>query len=251
MVGEFSPDGVARVMNKPVRYMSRKALGAWRMQNPCLEGMLDVEGATDQEKAALYRLWSDIANVQAVVKRERLGTRDTLEEVLKRIDYVSWAKENLQDDPQDDDLAATLDALRVECDAHPVPKDFFQHVRFQRANAQKRRGQTGMGVLLSTFHGVKGLEWPHIVLTGMSSRWMPHKRAKSARAQEEERRLAHVGLTRTKGTVCITIPGEESIFVSEWRTALPKPSPQPSSSPACAATTSTTGTDRSSRRVLS
>jgi DNA helicase-2/ATP-dependent DNA helicase PcrA len=219
-------------MNKPTRYVSRKAIGAWRAENPCLEGMRVVPGLNEREREAMLRLYSDIRNVQIRVKHDKLNTRQALEEVLSQIDYVKWARENLQDDPQDDDLEATLNALRVECDGHPVPSDFFKHVRDQRANAQRKRGKQGTGVLFSTFHGVKGLEWPHVILTGMSDRWMPHRRAKSERAQEEERRLAHVGLTRTQGTVCITMPGTESMFVTEWKSALKSGSPQPSSSPA-------------------
>jgi len=232
VAGEFSPDAAARIMNKPNRWVSRKAIGAWRAENPCLQGMRFVDGLNDLEQRAMRKLFSDIRNVQLLVAETKGNIRSALEEVLRQIDYVSWAKEHLQDDPQDDDLEATLNALRVECDAHPVPTDFFRHVRDQRANAQRQRGKQGTGVLFSTFHGVKGLEWPHVILTGMSDRWMPHRRARSARAQEEERRLAHVGLTRTQKTVCITVPGDESIFVSEWKTALPSGSPLPNLSPA-------------------
>ena len=62
------------------------------------------------------------------------------------------------------------------------------------------------GVELTTVHGAKGREWSHVIVYGCDDDQLPHKRtladAEAGRLEaviEDERRLAYVALTRTKG----------------------------------------------------
>jgi len=106
------------------------------------------------------------------------------------------------------------------------------------------------GVVLSTIHGSKGLEWGCVWLPGWSSGVFPSERASSPAAIEEERRLAYVAVTRAKNYLSVsgyaysTIPAprqhEPSLFIAEldpegargpdWTT--PAPAPAPSIGPA-------------------
>ncbi len=80
------------------------------------------------------------------------------------------------------------------------------------------------GVLLSSVHRVKGLEWPHVVVFDVSKDSFPHRRASDV---EEERRVFHVAITRAQRR-CVVVPGvEPSPFIKELTTPAPPVSDEP------------------------
>ncbi|MEP6558260.1 MAG: 3'-5' exonuclease, partial [Burkholderiales bacterium] len=95
-----------------------------------------------------------------------------------------------------------------------------------------RKGESNM-VTLSTLHAAKGLEWPHVLLVGVSEGMLPFRQdeAKTKPEEivtrlEEERRLMYVGITRARNTLVVswprrkkkgrdTVAGEPSRFIKE------------------------------------
>jgi DNA helicase II / ATP-dependent DNA helicase PcrA len=61
------------------------------------------------------------------------------------------------------------------------------------------------GVVLSTIHSAKGLEWDTVFLAGMEDGVLPHHNAEDT---EEERRVAYVGLTRARRRLGLTYAAE-------------------------------------------
>ena len=55
-----------------------------------------------------------------------------------------------------------------------------------------------------TVHAAKGLEFPRVALCSLSEGVFPTRRARTAEAMEEERRLCFVALTRAKDELCLT-----------------------------------------------
>lgn len=93
--------------------------------------------------------------------------------------------------PHGDDLTA----LRRLAAFAPEPARFEEWLRGVLATAQ-----TDEGVLLSTVHRVKGLEWDHVFVFGADRDLMPHRLADDV---EEERRVFHVAVTRGRKTVTV------------------------------------------------
>jgi DNA helicase-2/ATP-dependent DNA helicase PcrA len=56
----------------------------------------------------------------------------------------------------------------------------------------------GDGVVLTTFHRAKGLQWPTVIVLGLGEGLMPIASAQTDAAVEEERRLLYVALTRSE-----------------------------------------------------
>lgn len=59
-------------------------------------------------------------------------------------------------------------------------------------------------VTLSTLHGAKGLEWPHVHLIGLAEGLLPISYATTFEQIDEERRLAYVGVTRAARTLSLS-----------------------------------------------
>jgi DNA helicase-2/ATP-dependent DNA helicase PcrA len=76
-------------------------------------------------------------------------------------------------------------------------------------------------VTLMTMHGAKGLEFPHVFLTGLEEGVFPHSRALTDETElEEERRLAYVGVTRAMDRLFMSYAQRRALFGNTY--AYPK-----------------------------
>ncbi len=118
-----------------------------------------------------------------------------------------------------------LDALVELADLEPDPRRFSGWL-----SEQLGRPADDGGVTLASIHAVKGREWPHVVIHHATAGLMPHRLAEDV---EEERRVFHVGLTRSCSTVSIVTGSQPSPFLAEL--ASPGAPPKRSTAPAVAA----------------
>ena len=93
------------------------------------------------------------------------------------------------------------------------------------------RGDEQNVVTLSTLHAAKGLEWPHVVLSGVNEGLLPFRSEDlpmTPERLEEERRLMYVGITRARSTLTVnmlrrrkrgrdTVQGVPSRFIAEMK----------------------------------
>ncbi|WP_258926680.1 3'-5' exonuclease, partial [Bifidobacterium breve] len=60
---------------------------------------------------------------------------------------------------------------------------------------------TDPGVMISTIHAAKGLEFKHVFLVGCSEGLLPYGSPEPGETLEEERRLMYVGVTRAEDSL--------------------------------------------------
>ncbi len=89
---------------------------------------------------------------------------------------------------------------------HP-PEETLIHLDELRARAGKQNNEAGL--LLSTMHRTKGLEWPIVIIPGMMDKFLPYTLRTSNDMQslmESERRLLYVAMTRTIEQLHLLVP---------------------------------------------
>jgi len=80
---------------------------------------------------------------------------------------------------------------------------------------ERQEEADGDGVALMTLHAAKGLEFPHVFLTGMEEDILPHRNSLSEEGIHEERRLAYVGITRAQRTLFLSLTARRK-RAGEW-----------------------------------
>ena len=79
----------------------------------------------------------------------------------------------------------------------------------EQSGTQRKTAENA--VVLSTIHSAKGLEWEAVFLIGMEQGVLPHANNDD---QEEERRVAYVGITRAKRLISLTYANKRFGFPS-------------------------------------
>ena len=115
-----------------------------------------------------------------------------------------------------------LEGLAQVAALHPDPAGFEPWLREVLA----RTSSGPPGVTLATVHKVKGQEWGHVAVVGVTDGLVPHRLAED---EEEERRVLHVAITRGRRRVAVLADAERpSPFLPELEgTAPPRPPRQP------------------------
>ena len=90
------------------------------------------------------------------------------------------------------------------------------------AEQAKKQETKREGIVISTLHAVKGLEYDKVYIMNVNEGSTPYKKAVLAESLEEERRLFYVAMTRAKRKLVISYVKEKngkdllpSRFVSE------------------------------------
>ena len=101
------------------------------------------------------------------------------------------------DDFQVDDDGAFSESEDETLDARTALQRFLAYIVLRGDDDDKKRYSDG-GVVLSTIHRAKGLEWPVVFLLEFRQNRLPFFPNQTGKRLQEERRLAHVAMTRPK-----------------------------------------------------
>lgn len=192
--GDRSRKNFLEIMNRPNRYLSRDALGADReiSFDRLREFYRDKDWMCDRITTleTHFRILRGLAPFAAMnFIRKGMGYEEYLEE------YARYRK------IKPEELTEILDRLLESAKGMDSLKDWEAYIedytrRLEEQAAKQEKEQKG--VLISTLHGVKGLEYDELYILNVNEGSIPYKKAVLEPAVEEERRLFYVGMTRAK-----------------------------------------------------
>lgn len=110
-----------------------------------------------------------------------------------------------------------LVSLAARFDALPNPEGLEQFLESAAlASDQDELKEDSNAVRLMTVHASKGLEFPHVFITGLEEGLFPYEREQNSETEkEEERRLCYVALTRAERKVFLTYAAYRTVFGSK------------------------------------
>ena len=221
--GGFAPADVIEVLRRPSRGLPTWIEKWFRGRSMRVREVWAVADRLDDGRVA-DKVRDLAADLDLVTERATRGTtRDVLRAVkddvglgsaMGLLDSSGGSASHLDD----------LEALEQVALLHPDPAGFEPWLR----SVVRRETQPG-GVTLSTVHRVKGREWDHVVVYGATSGLLPHRLAEDV---EEERRVFHVAITRSRRRAVVLADIERpSLFLAELAGTAPRGRERPPERP--------------------
>ncbi|HSV65136.1 MAG TPA: DNA helicase PcrA [Mycobacteriales bacterium] len=166
-----------------------------------LERVAEAPGINPRSLNAIRDFLALMSELRAVAAGAGNGPAAIMEAVLDRTGYLAEleSSEDMQDESRADNLRELVTVAQEfeEQQGGGLP-EFLERVALV-SDADSIPDAEGGVVTLMTIHTAKGLEFPVVFLSGLEDGVFPHQRTLGdPKEQEEERRLAYVGITRAK-----------------------------------------------------
>ena len=89
-------------------------------------------------------------------------------------------------------------------------ENYIEDYTKKLAEQAKKQETKREGIVISTLHAVKGLEYDKVYIMNVNEGSIPYKKAVLAESLEEERRLFYVAMTRAKRKLVISYVKEKN-----------------------------------------
>lgn len=191
--GDRSRRTFLEVMNRPNRYIARDALTKQKIDfGELKEFYRDKDWMCDRITTleTHLRILSSLSPFAAInFIRKGMGYEEYLRE------YAQYRK------IKPEELLETLDRIQESTRGIKTVEEWEAYIEdyTRRLNEQTRKQEVRReGVVVSTLHAVKGLEYDKVYIMNVNEGSIPYKKATLEEALEEERRLFYVGMTRAR-----------------------------------------------------
>lgn len=193
----YDNESVSAIFNKPNRYISRSIITSFKEQIRDSESLIEVMSSSD----ILKRWQSDYINklYQHLRKIKTKKPYDAIKYIRRNVGYDDYIEE-ISDKRKISKLEIDeiLDEIQESSRAFSDIEEFLQNIEDVKEKTKNNQEDVTDGVILTTMHQSKGLEFSVVFVCGLSEGIIPHKLSKSFDEIEEERRLFYVAVTRAK-----------------------------------------------------
>ncbi len=213
-----------RIINKPrrgigdatVQLLQRLARARGMPLLAAAETLVTTDELKPAARNAVRRVVEDFARWRAQV--ERAHHAELAATVLDESGYTRmW---QMDKSPEKEGKLENLKELVAALEEYDDLPAFLEHVSLVMENAEAAPSDM---TSLMTLHAAKGLEFGTVFLPGWEEGLFPHPRALDEKGEgglEEERRLAHVGLTRARRRAFVTFAANRRIH-GMWQSSVP------------------------------
>ncbi|MTK13503.1 MAG: ATP-dependent helicase, partial [Clostridiaceae bacterium] len=181
-----------RIINKPFRYISKVNIEKVRrniIKESCFETLKNIEDIPLFQIKAMDKLENNI------LKLKRMFLRDAINFIVNDLGYFDYIYEYSQKMKNDfEELKDIIEGFKEAAEDFNSITSFLVHVDEIKEQVNKK-SQNEDAVILSTIHGVKGMEFDNVFIVNCNEGVVPHINSIPGNI-EEERRLFYVAATR-------------------------------------------------------
>lgn len=182
-----------RIYNRPNRYLKRAAFDHPEISFDQLYQFYE------EQNWMLDRLEKMEADIRAV---GRLAPYGAVSYIRKEIGYEDYLKEYASSHGiSPEELTQVLDELTESARNYKTYREWQTAIEEYRVKLEERRNQAAQkkeGVVISTLHASKGMEYDTVYILDVNEGIIPYHKAVLPEDLEEERRMFYVGMTRAR-----------------------------------------------------
>jgi DNA helicase-2/ATP-dependent DNA helicase PcrA len=142
---------------------------------------------------------------------KRLRANQLFNRYIRETDFYKGISDSAFSRQQVDDRIATVQGfVRFIAKLNILACDAYEYLQSLKAIKLNQKKQTG--VVISSIHRAKGLEWPVVILPALTEHYYPYQEKsdmQKATSVESERRLFYVAMTRAKQQLHLIAPHKE------------------------------------------
>ena len=223
-------DDWSRIINKPFRYISKASLARAMKAEDFFESLLNDDEIKSFQKRDLEDLFEDLNYIRGLKPEYAISyIRSTLDYDRYILEYCHERRVKSKS------IVEILDELETSSKSFKTSFEFFKHIeevkeeikdRSSKGNKRSLDDIDTSGVVLTTMHSSKGLEFENVYVVGLNDGVVPYIRSNDEEISdsrlEEERRLLYVAVTRAKDQLVVSSPEKrfgkkigKSVFMEE------------------------------------
>lgn len=193
-INQFDVDSFLQIINKPFRYISKNNFAYVKNyskeENP-FTILINKEDTPPFQKKKLDDLRKEINYLN------KISLSSAISYVIMDLGYLDHLKEYAKKFNQSlEDLEDIIEEFKLSAEGYKTIFEFLEHIEEVKQTIEASKRDTKReGVILSTIHGVKGMEFKNVYVINCVEETIPHSNSIKDNI-EEERRLFYVGITR-------------------------------------------------------
>lgn len=201
-VDPYNKEAFNFVINKPFRYISKSNLSyvsTYKEYKNVFDILIDKNDTAPFQAKKLDDLKKEILYLNKI----SLGS--AIQYIISSLGYIDYLREYSNKFNQNfSDLEDVLEEFKGAAEGFKNIIEFLNHVDNVKEEIEKSKIVKD-GVILSTIHGVKGMEFKNVFIINCDEETIPHKSSIEDNL-EEERRLFYVAITRAIKNLYVFAP---------------------------------------------
>ena len=200
----YDRNAFINIINKPFRYISKSNLSyvrEYREESTPFDILINKDDTPPFQRKKL----EDLKNDFNYIKKSSLSIG--IQFIIMDLGYIDYLKSYAEKFSSSlEDLEDILEGFKSSAAAFKTIPEFFTHIdEVGKKLEESKRKLNDDRVLLSTIHGVKGMEFKNVFIIDCNEDSIPHFSGKKD-SLEEERRLFYVGVTRAIDNLYLYYP---------------------------------------------